>query len=31
MVIYNPMIALIFVGIIGLSYLYFLMFLHKKM
>ncbi|MCG2461850.1 ethanolamine permease [Flavobacteriaceae bacterium F89] len=31
MVIYNPMIALIFVGIIGLSYLYFLVFLNKTM
>ena len=30
MIIYNPMIALIFVGIIGLSYLYFLVFLYKE-
>lgn len=31
MTIYNPMISLIFVGIIGLSYLYFLLFLNHKM
>lgn len=31
MTIYNPMIALIFIGIIALSYLYFFLFLTKKM
>lgn len=31
MTIYNPMIALIFLGIIALSYLYFFLFLNKTM
>ncbi len=31
MTIYNPLIALIFIGIIALSYLYFILFLSKKM
>ncbi len=31
MTYYNPIVALIFFGIVGLSYLYFLIFLNKKM